>query len=102
MRRVLPFAFAAVALVGCTMGAAEQGPAAPKPGTGEPAACDADRATAYVGRPGDAIAEEARAAARARAVRVIRPNQAVTMDFRPDRLNIETDDGGIVLSLRCG
>ncbi|TAK09484.1 MAG: hypothetical protein EPO38_09440, partial [Rhizorhabdus sp.] len=51
---------------------------------------------------GDAIAEEARAAARARAVRVIRPNQAVTMDFRPDRLNIETDDGGIVLSLRCG
>ncbi len=100
--RVPLAAFAAVALAGCTTGATEQGPAASGPVAVPPAVCDAERATAYIGRPGDTIAEEARAAAGARAVRVIRPNQAVTMDFRADRLNIETNDGGIVLSVRCG
>lgn len=102
MMRISLVAFAAVGLAGCTTGAAEQGPAASLPDAALPAACDAERATAYIGRPGDAIAEEARAAAGARAVRVIRPNQAVTMDFRPDRLNIETDDSGVVLKVRCG
>jgi hypothetical protein len=38
----------------------------------------------------------------AKRVRVIRPGQAVTMDYLPQRLNIETDDNGIVRRLRCG
>jgi len=35
-------------------------------------------------------------------VRVIGPDDMVTMDHVPQRLNIETDAEGIVLRLRCG
>lgn len=35
-------------------------------------------------------------------VRVIAPGQAVTMDYIDSRLNIETDDDGNVVRLRCG
>ncbi len=38
----------------------------------------------------------------ARGLRVIAPGDAVTMDYRPDRLNIETDAQGKVVRLRCG
>jgi hypothetical protein len=39
---------------------------------------------------------------RAAALRIIAPGTIVTMDFRPDRLNIETDNQGRVTRLRCG
>lgn len=35
-------------------------------------------------------------------IRVIAPGDAVTMDYQPWRLNIETDADGIVQRLRCG
>ena len=35
-------------------------------------------------------------------VRVIKPGDAVTMDFRPNRLNISLDAQGRVKSMRCG
>ena len=35
-------------------------------------------------------------------LRVIAPGDAVTMDYRPDRLNIETDAEGRVDRLKCG
>lgn len=38
----------------------------------------------------------------ARDLRVIAPGDAVTMDYRPDRLNIETDAEGKVVRLKCG
>lgn len=34
--------------------------------------------------------------------RVIRPGDAVTMDFRADRLNIELDRTGKIKLMRCG
>ncbi len=34
--------------------------------------------------------------------RIYRRGDPVTMDHRPDRLNIETDDLGQVLSVHCG
>ena len=34
--------------------------------------------------------------------RVIGPGDAVTMDYRTDRLNIETDAAGRVTKVRCG
>jgi hypothetical protein len=34
--------------------------------------------------------------------RVLRPDDAATMDFRPERLNILLDDGGQIDGLRCG
>lgn len=38
----------------------------------------------------------------ARVVRWLRPNTAVTMEFRPDRLNITLDDKNIVERINCG
>ncbi len=34
--------------------------------------------------------------------RVLRPDDAATMDFRPDRLNILLDEGRQIDGLRCG
>ncbi len=34
--------------------------------------------------------------------RVIGPNDLVTMDHDPNRLNIKTDDNGIIRQLHCG
>jgi hypothetical protein len=34
--------------------------------------------------------------------RVIGPNDAVTADFSPQRLNIETDADGLIIGLSCG
>lgn len=38
----------------------------------------------------------------ARTLRVIAPGMAVTMDYRTDRLNIETDEAGRITRIRCG
>ena len=48
------------------------------------------------------LAERAREAARARIVRKIERGGAYTMEFSPDRLNIEVDGAGIVRDLTCG
>lgn len=34
--------------------------------------------------------------------RVIRPGDAVTMDFNPHRLNIDLDGAGLIATVRCG
>ena len=41
-------------------------------------------------------------ATNSRLSRVLRPGDAATMDFRPDRLNIMVDDDGQITGLRCG
>ena len=41
-------------------------------------------------------------AANAAMSRVLRPDDAATMDFRAERLNILLDDGGQIDGLRCG
>lgn len=99
MQRTALLALAALVLPGCMTNSASTG-AAPPPPVAE--ACDATAAQAYVGKPADAVAEQARTAVGANTVRILGPNQAATMDFRPDRLNLETDATGIILKARCG
>ena len=75
-------------------------PGGPRPPLRE---CRAGPAERFVGmnfRP--AMSRQAQRASGARTVRVIRPGQAVTMDFRQDRLNIELGEGGRVRGVRCG
>ena len=36
------------------------------------------------------------------AVRILPPGSMVTMDHRPDRLNIEHDAGGVITRVWCG
>ena len=65
--------------------------------------CDAERARWAIGREASAdVVEEIRAATQSRHVRVIHPGQAVTMDFRPDRVNIHVNERNAVTSVTCG
>ncbi|AKC86769.1 I78 family peptidase inhibitor [Pseudoxanthomonas suwonensis] len=65
--------------------------------------CDASQVQGLVGQSNDeAKAEQARVDAGASHVRVLEPGQMVTMEFDGERLNIEVDDGGRIIALRCG
>ncbi len=35
-------------------------------------------------------------------LRVIKPNQATTMDYREDRVNVEVDDKGLIIRVSIG
>ena len=94
---------AAMVLGACTttqQTAGDPAPAAPELPAG---ACDTTALAALVGRPfTPALEADAKARAKAQTVRAIRPGMAVTMDFRPDRLNIDIDDRNVVTAFRCG
>jgi hypothetical protein len=107
------FALMAVAVAGCaeqqtpppvrtsppTMGSRPVGPG----GAPQIDSCGLGSIGDLVGKPvTETTADDARKRSGARAVRVIRPGMMVTMDFRPDRLNIVVDDKGNVTNLRCG
>jgi hypothetical protein len=69
----------------------------------EPGECNANGAQFGVGYDySTALAEQVRQASGAAIVRSIGPGQAVTMDYRSNRLNLEFDAGGRVLRVRCG
>lgn len=92
MHAALTLALAA-GLAACTT---MERPAAPVEG----GACNADPAQPFVGKSASA-AEQARTASGARTMRLIRPGQAVTMDYRPDRLNVELDASDNIAKLSC-
>lgn len=58
-------------------------------------ACDF---AAWVGQP---VNEDA-VKALGRPFRVLKPGDAATMDFSAERININTDDAGVVTSVTCG
>lgn len=67
------------------------------------ARCNAAPAQFAVGRNADAALEnEARARAGAKTVRVLKPNQVVTMEFNAERLSLSVDDAGRVTRVNCG
>lgn len=78
-------------------------PAAPAPGD-TAAQCNATAAQSFVGQDAsDATVAQAQTAAGATgAVRVIKPGQPVTMDFRADRLNVEVDEHNAIVKISCG
>lgn len=65
--------------------------------------CDAEVVKDVVGKAyTEALGEDARVQSGSRSLRVMRPGQAMTMDYRIDRLNLELDASGKVTSARCG
>ncbi|MBD9484946.1 hypothetical protein IB229_18335 [Pseudomonas sp. PDM14] len=65
--------------------------------------CNADSVQDLIGKPiSDELAVEARDDAEARYLRITRPNQPVSMDYNAQRLNIDTDDNGVIKQLSCG
>lgn len=88
-----------LALAGCT--AAEAPPFEPPVDPVPPPmaeTCGAQELQHLLGQP-DTVLETMRFAP---VVRVIRPGMAVTMDYSPDRLNIEIDEAGRISRVSCG
>ena len=78
----------------------------PYPGGPRPypvARCSAAAASWAINeRASPRVIERATYESGARSARVIRPGEAVTMDFRGDRLSIYTDGVGRIRDVRCG
>ena len=65
--------------------------------------CVADDASWAIGRAATAeVVERARVDSHSNDVRVIEPGQAVTMDFRSDRLTVSYDDDYVIGRISCG
>lgn len=60
--------------------------------------CNANARVLLIGQPSTALERVEIVAP----VRVIRPNTAVTMDFREDRINFYVDDNGLITNILCG
>ena len=85
-------------LAGCA-----QAPVAATPAEGgSRARCDASKVLEVIGQlPTPAIQEQARNAAGAEVVRVLRPGQAITKEFRVGRLNLVMDAAGRIATANC-
>jgi hypothetical protein len=92
MKRLL---LTALVLGGCA-------PVAPLPGLPS-GKCSTAMLGNLVGRAATAeVISRARHRSGATAVRTIRPGQAVTMDYRDGRLNVNVNDRNLVKSFTCG
>lgn len=65
--------------------------------------CNAEAVRWAIGRePTQDVVERARVESGSNAVRVIRPGDVVTMDYRGDRLNLDVNDRNAIVGARCG
>lgn len=98
MTRLLPIVFAACAA--CTPTAAPE-PTPPSAKGG--AQCSVERMIDMIGeRATPSVVERAQRRSGARTVRRYDSGSALTMDFRPDRLNVEVGEFGRIVKLSCG
>jgi hypothetical protein len=75
--------------------------ATPPPPSMEPS-CGADQLASYVGQPAsDDVIAKITAWRGDKPMRVIRPGTAVTMDYRPDRLNVQVGEDGKITGFTC-
>lgn len=65
--------------------------------------CDSAAAQAFAGKPiSEALVEQTQRTTGAGNVRVLRPGDAMTMDYDPTRLNLDIDATGVVQRASCG
>lgn len=75
----------------------------PEPPAMPVAQCNAEGARWAIGRdPGGDVVERARVDSGSATVRVVRPGDAVTMDFRGDRLNLTVNARNAIDGVKCG
>jgi len=81
-------------------------PTAETPMPSDPSAkgsCRLDAVQGYVGQePSDQTVAEIFTKSQAKRLRLIHAGEMVTMDFSPDRLNIELDKSGKIARITCG
>lgn len=65
--------------------------------------CDAQPVQNMLGQAySDSVGDTLRQRAGARAIRVLKPGQVMTMEYNPTRINIILDAKGAIEALRCG
>lgn len=64
--------------------------------------CGASKLGRFVGAEAGRVISEIASIIGDRTIRTIRPGDAVTQDYRIDRLNVELDEQGRIARLRCG
>jgi hypothetical protein len=103
--KLMPGAIVALAvLAGCAAT-----PAGPSGGqdadtsSSPPQACNADKAESAVGKKvSAALVEDYRKQSGSKTARALRPNDVMTLEYNPQRLNLRTDDKDMVISVNCG
>ncbi|MCG7601408.1 hypothetical protein MHM84_16680 [Halomonas sp. McH1-25] len=103
MKRIALSGACAMLLAGCAPSPSPD-PAPPPPPMQESGGeCDATAIQDYRGEEYRAALEQILAnQSGAQRVRVIRPGESYTMDYRPERLNIHLDEQGTISELSCG
>lgn len=97
----------ALLLAGCTamtQSNAPREPAPPPPRVTEGGdACGAGRVQDRVGRHYDeSLGDSIRSESGAGVLRVMRPGEAHTLEYRGDRLNVRLDEDGVITDIGCG
>ena len=90
--RITMLAAAAAALTGCMPENETDQPSQPDTG------CGAEAMQNLVGQPAEAHDFDTGD----RPLRMLPPGSAMTMDHRPDRLNVELDADGVITRIWCG
>lgn len=97
----LAFVLAAI-VSGCSTSSAPQASATTEPVV-EAGRCNSQAAQFAVGQQASqALLEQARARSGSLMARILGPHDAVTMDYRSERLNLNADDSGKIIRANCG
>ena len=120
IRTAIPALLLTLSLAACSSpetdeqtAAAEQSQAAASEAATPPAAepapaelagtCDDTQAQWIIGKtPSEKDIEQAKSDSKSESVRALKPGDAATMDFNPNRLNIILDEKGAATSVNCG
>lgn len=97
----------ALALVGVLAGCSKDGVQPSAGGAGAPLAsagrCDAQAAQFAVGQQASKVLlEQAKARSGSMMARILGPHDAVTLDYRSERLNLNADETGKIIRANCG
>ncbi|MFP5423172.1 MAG: I78 family peptidase inhibitor [Gammaproteobacteria bacterium] len=65
--------------------------------------CDVEQVHGVLGQTASAeLIEQVQQQANAKTLRVLAPGDAATMDYNPQRLNIDIDESEVIIRLTCG
>ncbi|MEB0047554.1 MULTISPECIES: I78 family peptidase inhibitor [unclassified Pseudomonas] len=93
---------AVATLAGCSTSSTETTKDAGVTDTGH-SRCEAKAAEFAIGQKASSeLLEQARARAGAQNARFLKPNDMVTLEYRSDRLNLNTDNNLVVMHINCG
>ncbi|HJR29000.1 MAG TPA: I78 family peptidase inhibitor [Pseudomonas sp.] len=93
---------AATLLVGCSSTSTESAKAPVAADTGH-SRCEAKAAEFTIGKKASPeLLEQARTRAGAQNARFLKPDDMVTLEYRSDRLNLNTDNSLVITRVNCG